>query len=83
MILSPLLLLGPIAAAPAAPVQGDLFVIKAPRVELGDGEVMEHAVILVEDGEIVTHGVEPRDLDGDEVVEVLANPRTQILGIQR
>ena len=56
MILSPLLLLGPLAAAPAPPVQGDLFVIKAPRVELGDGEVMEHAVIFVEDGEIVTMG---------------------------
>ena len=40
MILSPLLLLGPLAAAPAPPVQGDLFVIKAPRVELGDDIVV-------------------------------------------
>ena len=83
MILSPLLLLGPIAAAPALPAQGDLFVIKAPRVELGDGEVMEHAVILVEDGEIVTMG---QDLpiergipvieldDGQVVMPGLVNP---------
>jgi hypothetical protein len=70
MILSPLLLLAPMAAAPAAPVQGDLFVIKAPRVELGDGEVMEHAVILVEDGEIVTMGQDLPIERGIPVVEL-------------
>ncbi|MDG1051072.1 MAG: amidohydrolase family protein [Planctomycetota bacterium] len=76
MILSPLLLLGPMAAAPAVPVQGDLFVIKAPRVELGDGEVMEHAVILVEDGEIVTMG---QDLPVERGIPVIELEEGQVV----
>jgi len=76
MILSPLLLLGPLAAAPAPPVQGDLFVIKAPRVELGDGEVMEHAVILVEDGEIVTMG---QDLPIERGIPVIELAEDQVV----
>ncbi|MEM9379463.1 MAG: amidohydrolase family protein [Planctomycetota bacterium] len=88
MILSSLLLLGPtLAATPAAVApQGDLFVIKARRVEIGDGEVMEHAVILVEDGEIVTmgqdlpieRGIPVIELDDDQVVMPgIVNPYTR------
>lgn len=47
---------GSVTAGPLEPIQGGLFAIKARRVEIGNGEVMEHAVILVEDGEIITMG---------------------------
>ena len=88
MMFSSLLLLGPTVAATPAPVapQGDLFVIKARRVEIGDGEVMEHAVILVEDGEIVTmgqdlpieRGIPVIELDDDQVVMPgIVNPYTR------
>ena len=58
---SSLLLLGALSAPAgleptAAVAQGDLFALKARRVELGNGEVMEHAVLLVENGTIVTMG---------------------------
>ncbi|MEM6673657.1 MAG: amidohydrolase family protein [Planctomycetota bacterium] len=89
MFLSSLLLLGTTAAAPApaALAPGDLFVIKARRVELGDGEVMEHAVILVEDGSIVTmgqdlpieRGIPVIELDDDQVVMPgVVNPYSRI-----
>ena len=45
MILSSLLLLTPMAATPpVVAVQGDFFAIKARRVELGGGEVMEREI---------------------------------------
>jgi len=87
MILSSLLLLTPMAATPpVARVQGDFFAIKARRVELGDGEVMEHAVILIENGEIVTmgqdlpiaRGIPVIELDDDQVVMPgIVNPYTR------
>ena len=54
MILTPLIL----AASPAlaAPPVSDLFAIRAPRAEVGNGEVLEHAVLLIEDGKIVMIG---------------------------
>ena len=54
MILTPILL----ALAPAASIEApaDLLAIRAPRVEVGNGETLHHAVILVEDGRIVTIG---------------------------
>jgi len=51
-------------------------VIKAPRVELGDGEVMEHAVILVEDGEIVTMG---QDLPVERGIPVIELEEGQVV----
>lgn len=68
MILTPLLL---------APLTlGDLVAIRAPRVEVGNGETLHHAVILVEDGKIVTigedlpieRGIPVLELDDDQVV---------------
>lgn len=50
--------------------------IKAPRVELGDGEVMEHAVILVEDGEIVTMG---QDLPVERGIPVIELEEGQVV----
>ena len=69
-------LAGPASPWVAAPSQGDLFVLKARRVELGDGEVMEHAVMLIEDGVIVTmgqdlpieRGIPVIELDDDQIV---------------
>tara|TARA_R110002126_G_scaffold6119_18_gene32317 strand:+ start:389 stop:1609 length:1221 start_codon:yes stop_codon:yes gene_type:complete len=54
MILTSLIL----AASPALvpPPISDLYAIRARRAEIGNGEVLEHAVILVEDGKIVTIG---------------------------
>ena len=88
MILSSLLLLTPMAATPpVVAVQGDFFAIKARRVELGDGEVMEHAVILIENGEIVTmgqdlpiaRGIPVIELDDDQVVMPgIVNPYTRL-----
>jgi hypothetical protein len=54
MILTSLIL----AASPALvpPPISDLYAIRARRAELGNGEVLEHAVILVEDGKIVIVG---------------------------
>ncbi len=78
MMLTSLLLL-PALSAPAigldpsalnTPPQGDLFAIKARRVEIGNGEVMEHAVILVEDGEIVTMGQDLPIERGIPIVEL-------------
>lgn len=74
MILTPLLL----AALPAAPpvVAGDLLAIRAARVEIGNGETLHHAVILIEDGKIVTigedlpieRGIPVLELGDDQVV---------------
>lgn len=73
MMLTPLLL----ALAPAAPPAAvDLLAIRAPRVELGNGETLHHAVILVEDGRIVTigedlpieRGIPVLELEDDQVV---------------
>jgi len=58
-----------------APSSGP-FVLKARRVEIGDGEVMEHAVMLIEDGKIlvmgqdlpVERGLPVIELDDDQVV---------------
>lgn len=76
MFVTSLMALTPLAV-PATPAPtSDLFVIKARRVELGDGEVMEHAVILIEDGEIITmgqdlpveRGIPVIELDDDQIV---------------
>ena len=76
MFVTSLMALTPLAV-PATPAPtSDLFVIKARRVELGDGEVMEHAVILIEDGEIITmgqdlpveRGIPVFELDDDQIV---------------
>jgi amidohydrolase family protein len=74
MILTPLLLATIPAALPVA--AGDLLAIRAPRVEVGNGETLHHAVILVEDGKIVTigedlpieRGIPVLELDDDQVV---------------
>lgn len=71
MILTSFLALTPLAVPVDPPVRAaDLFVIKARRVELGDGEVMEHAVILVEDGVIVTMGQDLPVERGIPVIEL-------------
>ncbi len=75
MILSSFLALVPAAPVPA-PVPSDLFVIKARRVELGNGEVMEHAVILIEDGVIVTMG---QDLAVERGIPVIELDENQIV----
>lgn len=73
MMFTPFLL----ALAPAAPPAAvDLLAIRAPRVELGNGETLHHAVILVEDGRIVTigedlpieRGIPVLELEDDQVV---------------
>ncbi len=63
------------AVATARP-GGDLFVLKARRVELGNGEMMEHAVILVEDGVIVTIG---QDLEVERGIPVIELDEDQIV----
>lgn len=74
--------LSPAATAP----QADLFAIKARRVEIGNGEVMEHAVLLVEDGVIITmgqdlpieRGIPVIELGDDQVVMPgIVNPYTR------
>lgn len=71
MILTSFLALTPLAVPLDPPARAaDLFVIKARRVELGDGEVMEHAVILVEDGQIVTMGQDLPVERGIPVIEL-------------
>ncbi len=76
MILTPLVLFPlTVAAAPPTAAQ-DLLAIRAPRVEIGNGETLHHAVILVEDGRIVTigedlpieRGIPVLELDDDQVV---------------
>ncbi|MEM8709381.1 MAG: amidohydrolase family protein [Planctomycetota bacterium] len=84
MMLTSLLLLSglsgaaatPAAVAAASPAQGDFFAIKARRVEIGNGEVMEHAVILVEDGEIVTMG---QDLPIERGIPVIELDENQVV----
>lgn len=46
------------------------FVLKARRVEIGDGEVMEHAVMLIEDGKILVMGQDLPVERGLPVVEL-------------
>ncbi|MEZ6016710.1 MAG: amidohydrolase family protein [Planctomycetota bacterium] len=75
--------------APATPVMGaigatpDLLAIKARRVLVGDGTEIEHAVILVDGGKIVTigqdlpieRGIPVLELDDDQLVMPgLVNP---------
>ena len=58
MLVTPLILAWsavPLAAPPDPPVR-DLLAIRAAHVELGTGEQLENAVILVEGGQIVTVG---------------------------
>lgn len=76
MILTPLLLAPLTPAAATPPSAGDLLAIRAPRVEVGNGETLHHAVILVDDGRIVTigedlpieRGIPVVELTGDQVV---------------
>lgn len=62
--------LEPAALPTSALAQADLFAIKARRVEIGNGEVMEHAVMLVEDGVIVTMGQDLPIERGIPVIEL-------------
>ncbi|MCP3919947.1 MAG: amidohydrolase family protein [bacterium] len=66
-----------LAGSAAAPVvQPGLLAIKARRVEVGNGETLEHAVILIEGDKIVTigedlpieRGIPVLELDDDQVV---------------
>ena len=74
MILTPILL----ALAPAASIEApaDLLAIRAPRVEVGNGETLHHAVILVEDGRIVTIG---EDLPIERGIPVLELSEGQVV----
>jgi len=67
MMLTPLLL----AVAPLSGA-GGLVAIRAPRVEVGNGETLHHAVILVEDGKIVTIGEDLPIERGIPVLELRA-----------
>ena len=71
MILTPLLL-APLNLAAMAPA-GDLLAIRAPRVEVGNGETLHHAVILIEDGKIVTIGEDLPIERGIPVLELTAD----------
>ncbi|QDV09104.1 Imidazolonepropionase [Planctomycetes bacterium Poly30] len=62
--------LEPAASPTSTAIQADLFAIKARRVEIGNGEVMEHAVLLVEDGVIVTMGQDLPIERGIPVIEL-------------
>ena len=88
MILTSLLAFAPIVSSPVTlpPAQSGTFVLKARRVEIGDGEVMEHAVMLIQDGKIVTMGQDLPvegglpvvELDDDQVVMPgIINPYTR------
>ena len=77
MILTCLFLaLGTGAPAPTATAADDAFAIRARRVEVGNGETLESAVILVEGGKIIAvgedlpieRGIRVIDLDDDQVV---------------
>ena len=74
---------GSISVAPAPSVAPDLLAIKARRVLVGDGTEIEHAVILVDGGKIVTigqdlpieRGIPVLELDEDQIVMPgLVNP---------
>ena len=73
MILTPLLLAHLTLAATAPAATGDLLAIRAPRVEVGNGETLHHAVILVEDGKIVTIGEDLPIERGIPVLELTDN----------
>lgn len=75
-----------LAAAPLT-TGTDLVAIRAPRVEVGNGETLHHAVILVEDGRIVTigedlpieRGIPTLELADDQVVlPGLVSPHTRL-----
>lgn len=63
---------GPVPENSAA----SFLAVKAPKVYVGNGEVLEHAVLLIEDGKIITIGedlpIEPgipiMELDEDQVI---------------
>ena len=74
MILTPLLL-APLALSATAP-RVDLFAIRAPRVEVGNGETLHHAVILIEGGKIVTIG---EDLPIERGIPVLELDEEQVV----
>ena len=71
MMLTPLLL----AVAPTLGAS-DLVAIRAPRVEVGNGETLHHAVILVEDGKLVTIG---EDLPIERGIPVLELDEHQVV----
>ena len=81
MIATPLILaltpaLGSPGALPAPAPESqapDLVAIRAPRVELGNGETLENAVILIEDGKIVTIGEDLPIERGIPVIELDEN----------
>lgn len=54
----------------------DLVAIRAARVELGNGETLQHAVILVEDGKIVTIG---EDLPIERGIPVIELDQNQVV----
>ncbi|MEL6431695.1 MAG: hypothetical protein AAFR54_21170, partial [Planctomycetota bacterium] len=75
MILPSLLAFAPLLSpsvepARLVPSESGPFVIKARRVEIGNGEVMEHAVMLIQDGRIVTMGQDLPIERGLPVVEL-------------
>jgi hypothetical protein len=70
MILTPLFLASLTAAAVPPTAAGDLLAIRAPRVEVGNGETLHNAVILVEDGKIVTIGEDIPIERGIPVIEL-------------
>lgn len=72
MILTPMILAWTPAVAPPARM-GDLLAIRAQRVEVGDGQTLRHAVILVEDGKIVTIGEDLPIARGIPVLELDEN----------
>ncbi|MEL6714455.1 MAG: hypothetical protein AAFP86_11815, partial [Planctomycetota bacterium] len=85
MILPSLLAFAPLLSpsvepATLVPSESGPFVIKARRVEIGNGEVMEHAVMLVQDGRIVTMGQDLPIERGLPVVE-LAEDQVVMPGI--
>jgi len=55
---------------------GDLLAIRAARVELGNGETLKNAVILIEDGKIVTIG---EDLPIERGIPVLELKENQVV----
>lgn len=74
---------GSLAATPVPSTSPDLLAIKARRVLVGDGTEIEHAVILVDGGKIVTigqdlpieRGIPVLELDDDQIVMPgLVNP---------
>ncbi|MDA1266765.1 MAG: amidohydrolase family protein [Planctomycetota bacterium] len=76
MILTPLLLAPLTLAAVPPTATRDLLAIRAPRVEVGNGETLHRAVILVEDGKIVMIG---EDLEIERGIPVLVLEDDQVV----